>query len=70
VSAENAHNVANEQLVYLEKHNKALQDKLFEINQNNLIDIELAKVKMAQLHQADIKSIVGVYEPKIESLSE
>jgi hypothetical protein len=70
VSAENAHNVANEQLAYLEKHNKALQDKLFEINQNNLIDIELAKVKMAQLHQADIKSIVGVYEPKIESLSE
>lgn len=54
----------------MERYNKALRDKLFEVNQNSLKDIELAKVKMAQLHEADIKAIVGVYEPKIESLSE
>ena len=69
-ASERAREQANEQLAYMERHNKALRDKLYEVNQNSLKEIELAKTKMAQLHEADIKGIVGVYEPKIESLSE
>jgi|JI61114C2RNA_FD_contig_21_1209946_length_1351_multi_4_in_0_out_0_2 hypothetical protein len=69
-ASERAREQANEQLAYMERHNKALRDKLYEVNQNSLKEIELAKTKMAQLHEADVKGIVGVYEPKIESLSE
>lgn len=54
----------------MEKQNKILREKLWEVNQNGLQDIELAKVKIAQLHETDIKGIVAVYEVKIESLAE
>lgn len=59
-----------EQLAYMESQNKALREKLWEINQNSLQEIELIKVKMAQLHEADIQALVTLYEQKLESLSE
>jgi len=64
-ASERAREHSTEQLAYMERQNRALREKLFEVNQNSLKDIELAKVKMAQLHEADIKAIVGVYEPRI-----
>ena len=48
---------------------EALRSALNRIQENNLREIELLKVKMAFLHENDLKELVKLYEIKIEGLN-
>ena len=39
------------------------------MKQKDLQEIEILKVKMATLHEADIKELTALYETKIEGLT-
>ena len=49
---------------------KILKEKLDNTNQSNSEEIELLKVKMAQLHNGDIEGLIKSYEEQIGGLAE
>ena len=46
-----------------------LRKRIKVLEEDNLEELELLKIKMAQLHEADIKSLEQYYESEVASLS-
>lgn len=53
-----------------EKENAYLHRLLKNAEQRNLQEVELLKVKMAMLHENDLKQLVCLYDSKIDSLTQ
>lgn len=46
-----------------------LRKRIKVLEEDNIEELELLKIKMAQLHEADIKSLEQYYESEVASLS-
>lgn len=46
-----------------------LRKRIKVLEEDNLEELELLKIKMAQLHEADIKSLEQYYESEVASLT-